>query len=362
MRRGVLTSRLLCVLGLTPALARGQARSSLGIGAGTVHYEDSSHFGSASISPAFEFEHPDFTANIWGTFASLPFGQWSSQGRADLWAATPPAFGGLRFGLEGIGAGTVRTDGGWSVAAHGVAELLWARPQWGIGVGAGPSSGWIVHESSVTALHTRARMWGRTGAASYSVSAEPTRFLGAWFTDVSASVSLSTGPVTTSVWAARRLSAAYGSKNAASALVQVFPAAALAIELGGGSYLPEPYQGLPRANYVTVGIRLYATRPAARTVARAPKWPPLNPERRGDSVIVRFRMEGASAVAIAGDWDGWQPHDLRSLGADLWEGALPLQTGTYHFNLQVDHREWVVPGGVAIADGLGGMVGVLVVP
>ncbi|MGE5743559.1 MAG: glycogen-binding domain-containing protein [Gemmatimonadota bacterium] len=364
MRRGVHTSRLLCVMSLLPGVAAGQARGSLAVGAGRVHYEDSIRFSSAAISPAFEFDSPTLTANLWGTFASLPFGRWSSQGRADLWTVTPPAFGGLRLGVETIGAGTIRTDGGWSAAAHGIAEVLWAAPRWGIGVGAGPSAGWIAGAPSVTALHTRGRMWARIGAATYSVSAEPTRFLGAWFTDVSAAVALSTGPVTTSLWASRRLSTTYGSRSAGSALVQVFPTSTVAIELGGGSYLPEPYQGLPRASYVTVGIRLFAVspRPAAQSHARTLRWPPLIPERRGDSVIVRFGMEGAAAVAIAGDWDDWRPRDLRPLGADLWEGALSLRPGTYHFNLQVDHRDWVVPGGVAIADGLGGMVGVLVVP
>lgn len=362
----MLTPRLLCVLGLIPATLGGQARGSLAVGAGTVRYEDSSRYSSTSISPAFEFASPGLAANIWGTFASLPFGQWSSQGRADLWTATPPVLGGLRLGLEAIGGGTIRTDGGWSAAAHGVAEVLWAARRWGIGVGAGPSAGWIAGEPSVAALHARARLWGRLGPASYALSAEPTHFLGAWFTDVNATVSLSAGPVTGSLWGARRISSMYGSKSAGSALVQVFPTSILAVEVGAGSYLPEPYQGLPRAKYVTVGVRLYATRPAPRPVARTgtrpPQLPPLIPERRGDSVVVRFRMEGATAVAIAGDWDDWQPRDLRSLGANLWEGALMLRPGTYHFNLQVDHRDWVVPGGVAIADGLGGMVAVLVVP
>ena len=41
---------------------------------------------------------------------------------------------------------------------------------------------------------------------------------------------------------------------------------------------------------------------------------------------------------------------------------LSLRPGTYHFTLQVDHHDWVVPGGVAVADDLGGMVGVSVVP
>lgn len=115
---------------------------------------------------------------------------------------------------------------------------------------------------------------------------------------------------------------------------------------------------------MTAGIRLFggcASRPGP-PAARTATWPPLIPERRGDSVTVRFRMEGATAVAIAGDWDSWQLRDLHSLGGDVWIGTLALRPGTYQFNLLVDHKDWVVPGGVAIADGLGGMVAVLVVP
>ena len=59
----------------------------------------------------------------------------------------------------------------------------------------------------------------------------------------------------------------------------------------------------------------------------------------------------------------WQPVPLRPVGDDVWEGALRLHRGLYHFNLQVDGSEWVVPNGVAtVPDGLGGMVAVLVVP
>jgi len=267
-----------------------------------------------------------------------------------------------RFGGEAIGAGTTRTDGGWTAAAHGVAELLWDGRGWGIGLGAGPSGGWIAAEPSVAALHTRARGWWKVGSANYAVAIEPTRFLDAWFTDASAGLTATTGPVITSLWAVGRISSTYGSKAGGGAFVQIFPISNLAVELGAGSYLPDPYQGLPRAGYVTAGIRLFAApRGAVSPATRSPAWPPLIPERRGDSVVVRFRMEGATSVVLGGDWNGWQPRALESLGG-LWTGALLLPPGTYHFNLLVDGKEWVVPSGVAIVtDRLGGMVGVLLV-
>ena len=87
------------------------------------------------------------------------------------------------------------------------------------------------------------------------------------------------------------------------------------------------------------------------------------PDPRGDSLVVQFRFESVRSVAIAGDWNQWRPVPLRSLGANLWEGTLALKRGVYHFNLLVDGNDWVVPNGVAaVPDGLGGMVGVLLVP
>lgn len=361
-----LPARILISLALLTGFARvalGQAQGSFGIGVGTVRYPGGTKVSTASFSPAWTFDSHNASLSFAGTLASVPLGVWSSQGRTDVWVSTPPAFGGLRLGLQGTAAGTARTDGDWTAATHGVAELLWAGQTWGVGIGAGPSAGWIANTSSVTALHARARAWWQAGTLSYNVSLEPNRFLGAWFTDATVSVTANRRAVVASFWGTARISSTYGSKATAGVLVRIFPVERLALELGAGSYLPDPYQGLPRGGYLTAGLRLFTARPAAPPVASQPTWPPLIPERRGDSVVVRFHLERASSVAIAGNWDGWQERPLWSLGGDIWEGALPLRAGTYHFNLLVDGKEWVVPGGVAtVTDDGGGMEGVLLVP
>src|SRR5207248_1344135 len=77
---------------------------------------------------------------------------------------------------------------------HGVAELSRSFPTWGLGIGAGPSTGAISGDFPVTALHTRARAWwhpergsgaGGAGGAGPEIqlSVEPTRFPDYWFTD-----------------------------------------------------------------------------------------------------------------------------------------------------------------------------------
>ncbi len=358
--------RALLMLALAAACAqaaRAQAQASLGVGVGTVRFPGGTSFSSATFAPTLEYATEARYGSLAGSFASLPGGIWSLQGRADVWAATRPLRGRMRLGAEGIGAGTRRTDGGWTAAVHGIGEFLWWTGTWGVGVGAGPSSGWIKDAPSVGAFHARARAWWRAApGTTWQLSVEPTHFLGAWFTDVSSGVTIERGPVSTTLWAVVRASDAYGSKGTGSVSLRWFVAPAVSLEASGGGYLPDPYQGLDRAGYFTASVRMWARRrPAVDAPTR--RWPPLVPERRGDSVVVRFSFEGAKAVAIAGDWNAWQPVPLRPLAGDEWEGAFLLESGLYHFNLLVDGWDWVVPNGVAtVRDGLGGLVAVLLVP
>lgn len=345
-----------------------QLQPSLGVGVGTVRFPGGTSFSSASLSPALQYVAPTLVTGVSGSFASLPDAVWSSQGRGDLWVASPPIADRWRIGVEATLAGTRRSDATWTAAAHGLGELIWSRPRWGFGAGAGPSAGWIADQPSVTAFRARARAWWRPDAGAWrthwSASVEPTQFLGAWFTDVTVGGTLERRPVVASVWTAARISAAYGSKAAASAFLQFFVWPSVTLEVGGGSYLPEPYQGLPRAGFLTLAVRLHGrTRAPVALDRRVSRGAPLVPESRGDSLVVRFRFGGVRSVAIAGDWNRWQPMPLRALGEDVWEAVLALPRGIHHFNILVNGTEWVVPNGVAtVPDGLGGMVGVLLVP
>src|SRR2546427_544246 len=241
----------------------------------------------------------------------------------------------------GLGVGTVRYAGGSSLAVAAVSPGL--------------------HFVSATSESSGSGTVAPLAHGGWAASVEPTHFLGAWFTDVNASVTADRGRLSATAASVLRTSATYASSAAASALVQFHVSPAAALEVGGGSYLRDPYQGFPRAAFVTAAIRLVRP-PRAAASAAEPTWPPLLPQAHGDTVTVRFSMPGAGAVAIAGDWNDWAPLPLRPLAGDQWVGDLTLRPGTYHFNLLVDGREWVVPRGVAtVPDGLGGIVGVLIV-
>src|SRR5207245_920768 len=205
-------------------------------------------FSSATFAPALEYGTEARHGSVAGSLASLPGGAWSLQGRADVWAATRPLLGRMRLGAEGIWAGTRRTDGGWTAAAHGIGVALWWTSNWGVGVGAGAAGGWIQDAPSVGAFHARARAWWRAGPGTTSQLAfEPTHFLGAWFTDVSGGVTLERGPVSTTLWAVGRVSDAYGSKGAASVSLRciVVPVLSLVARAGtaGGRVPLRPLAG-----------------------------------------------------------------------------------------------------------------------
>jgi hypothetical protein len=352
-------------LGFAPAVTTAQTRGSVGFGVGTVRTENGTSFSSAALSPALRYTAPALVVSGSAFLAALPAGVWATHGRLYAWGDTPRIMGRWRFGAEGTLTGTTWTGGAWTSAAHALGELFWSAPHWGVGVGAGPSAGWIANEPSVVALHTRARAWwrprGSAGGIEWQLAVEPTYFLSAWFTDVSPAVTLERGSAVLSLSPEARVSPVYGSTAAASAFLQLGVAPSLSLEVSGGSYLRDPYQGFPRGGFFTLGVRFGSTRAARAGTARRPL--PLVPERHGDSIVVQFRFRGVSTVAIAGDWNAWEPMLLRPIADDVWEGSFPLSRGLYHFNLLVDGRDWVVPNGVAtVSDGLGGMVAVLMVP
>src|SRR3989442_2532778 len=136
--------RVLLVLALGTPCAHtslAQTQASLGVGVGTVRFPGGTSFSSATFAPALEYGTEARYGSVAGSFASLPGGAWSLQGRADVWAATRPLLGRARLGAEGIWAGTRRPDRGWTARAPGVGGPLRGRPAWGVGGGAAAPRG-----------------------------------------------------------------------------------------------------------------------------------------------------------------------------------------------------------------------------
>jgi len=360
MRMGPVSfSALLVVMPITLC---AQRQASLGVGTGIVRYAGGSSFSALTVSPAAQLLSASTYLGSSGAVSLLEAGVWAGQARADLWAALPVRTGGVRPAVSATISGSTRSDG--VAAGSGAAVIEGLRGNVALGVGV--VTGVIQHEPGVGALRLRGRAWWQLNAApaQLSITTEATRFLGSWYTDVVGGVTFDGARTVGSLWLSGRLSKTYGSTGAASATLQYFVTPSVAVEASGGNYLRDPFQGLPRAGFVAGGLRVFALRRAAmtRTAAVQPELLPLVAAHRGggDTVVVRFRMPAAQSVAIAGNWNEWKPEALHGLGEDIWEATLRLAPGAYYFNLVVDGREWVVPGGVAtITDGMGGLIAVL---
>ncbi|HYU09683.1 MAG TPA: glycogen-binding domain-containing protein [Gemmatimonadales bacterium] len=351
------------ILALLPPALSAQRQVSLGIGTGVVRYTGGSSLSIVTASPAAQRITPSSYVGVGGGLSLLEHDVWAGQARADIWATLSPRTTGLRLAVSATLAASGRSDGLGAGSGAGLIEAVAG----GGALGAGFVGGVIEGEPGVGAFRVRARGWRQFDAASQlSLSAEATRFLGAWYTDLVGGVTVDRPRLVGSLWLSGRVSKTYTSSAAASASLQYFLTPIIAVEASGGNYLRDPFQGLPRAGFAAGAVRIFTARraltPAPSNAAPSPRplLQPLVAEHRGDSVVVRFRMPAAHSVAIAGSWNGWTPAPLRGLGDDIWEAALQLAPGTYYFNLVVDGNDWVVPAGVAvISDGMGGLLAVL---
>jgi hypothetical protein len=341
-------------------------QASVGAGAGVVRHEGGASFSALSVTPAVQRLSPSLYLGAGGSISLLTEGALATQANGEIWAAFARArWGDTQGAINATIAASSRSDGIGAGAGAALVELVSSKSRGGVGFGVGSAGGVIEGAPSVAALRVRARSWWqqREVGPQFSFIIEGTRFAGAWYTDFVGGLTLERPRLVVSLWVMARASATYGSTGAASGTLQYFLSPGIALEASGGSYLRDPFQGLPRAGFGGAGIRVYVKNRSVTPATSPPQLRPVIAQRRdGDTVVVRFRMEGASTVAIAGSWNDWKPAVLRGVGNDLWEAELRLPAGTYYFNLLVDGQEWVVPGGTAVVpDGMGGLVAVLTV-
>lgn len=133
------------------------------------------------------------------------------------------------------------------------------------------------------------------------------------------------------------------------------------VEATLGSY-PRDVAGFTDGFFVTAGVRLHLR-------GAAPRYPPVvafrripNVERLSDgSVRLRFQDIPADRLAVAGEWNGWEPSPLTRQGRD-WVLELRVPPGVYRYALVADGERWFVPAGApTVPDDFGGTVALLVV-
>lgn len=99
---------------------------------------------------------------------------------------------------------------------------------------------------------------------------------------------------------------------------------------------------------------------------RAPRAPEPDGPAVAEGGRVRFRISlpEASAVAVVGDFNGWDEHAgaLRETSDGVFEGAFPIAPGRHAYSLIVDGQPMTPPGARrTVDDGFGGRNAILVV-
>lgn len=361
-RLGVVAAPVLAMGLAVASRASGQSTVSAQAGVGTVRFAGGATTSLLSLSPDFSSLGANHQLLLGATAAAVPHTTGYGQLHLSTWVSVPVAG---RWHLASDVAVEGTTLGGGQASGTGsiMGEGLYAAPHWGFAIAAGPASGWITDVRPVTALHTRVRWWWSDAPSGTSLtgSVEPSRFLGAWFTDVTGAWQQREGRFTAQLAAAGRISSTYVSRAAGLVSLEVRLTPAWSLTMVGGNVLPDPYQGFPATGVLLAGVRLQL--PLSRSVTRhLLRTSGFEVTRTVDGVTLEYEHRGAQQVAVQADWNGWQPTPLTSTRPDHWTLQVPLSPGVYHFSLMVDGNAWTIPSGVpSVPDGLGGRVAVLVV-
>jgi hypothetical protein len=362
-----------------PAVASAQTAAWVEGGGSRVTYQGSGGISVVSVAPGFERLGSRGSVSASGSYAQFDGGGWSLRAGAEASFLTRQS-GPLRLEVAGGGSGSTDGNGGDAGALLGRARLHWLGTAAGLWVGGGAGRAWNgLRWQRVSVAEGAA--WYRQGPLTVVASASPL-----WvgdsirLVDAEGTIRAGQGPVELTLsggfrrWS-RPTNVAGTSWGSGSAALWLSPHVALVA--AGGSYPADFAQGLPAASYVSFGMRLASRHPARTRTGRAsvdgepaygmtavlhrPVVPSFEVLTRGPARrTFRVRAPDAHRIEVMGDFSQWKPIALEPLGGGRWEVTLPLGPGTYRMNLRVDGGLWLVPPGVlAVADGFGGVVGLL---
>src|SRR5690606_39010696 len=89
-----------------------------------------------------------------------------------------------------------------------------------------------------------------------------------------------------------------------------------------------------------------------------PSSPRVAANEEGPRLYVQFRLEvpGATRVAVAGSFTGWQPqYELQEVSPGVWSALVPLRPGVHDYTFVIDGTRMVTdPYAPRVADSFGG--------
>lgn len=356
----VVLSGVLC----TPASAQS-LKWQLDLTGSRIQYDSLAALNSPSVATSLEWQGRRFLARFGSSLTGFEGNGRSIRGNADVVGWLSPAgmrtpfrlelrgsIGGSRhssaFGSY-LGQATIRlhlhsqTVGGWLGTSAGVSENTFDM-------------------KPLTSVVPAAGGWIRLGRIRLSAQFLDSRVDGSRFPEASSAGIYSGGRFDVTLFGGFRDVKVdrRGSETWYGGSLAVWVLSDVGVLVSGGQYASDVLRGFPGGDFVSVGVR-YSPRRRRTAVSRQPVALMFTQEFAENGEI-GFVVEGAQSVAIAGDWNGWQPEPLTRNPRGRWLLPEGVPAGVHRFNLLVNGRKWVVPDAVpSIDDDFGGKVGLLVI-
>ncbi len=156
----------------------------------------------------------------------------------------------------------------------------------------------------------------------------------------------------------------------------------VSLEFAAGSY-PRDLMGFDHGLFVSGGARIALSSVAARQasaaaansarIAAASSSSVLTMSSSDSDIVIEptdtaltritIRLDGVDSVAIAGEWNEWQPAAMTPGDQGKWTAVIATGRGTHRFALRINGERWFVPSSVTkLPDDFGGEVGLLIIP
>lgn len=133
----------------------------------------------------------------------------------------------------------------------------------------------------------------------------------------------------------------------------------LALVAAAGRSLEDVPRGVPRTQYVSLGLRIAARSHTSVLDARPATSAPKTVVTRAGVVL---RIDGASRVELMADFTDWAVVECERSGGE-WRLERVVPPGLHRIAIRIDGGEWTAPPGLPRAtDDLGGVVGLITVP
>ena len=359
---------VLVALQLRPQSALAQTVAALEVGASRVAHDDAVAAGAASLNPSLRWDGASASLAIDGAWARIGG---RSSGRVSAGASVfGPTLAGARAEIAAALVATRLTGATTSFAAG---SLRAHRGGGTLGVWVGGSGGRTDDGDAARGLlGVEAGAWVAGNAARLAVTAAHTRVGNdIRYSDLAAAARLDRGRLEAGGYVSLR----GGAESETGALLSAGMDATLwlsdhvAATASGGTFAPDPGQGLAGGRFAQIGLRLATRRPDRSRHVVNRRLPSLAEPTAGrlESRTVadgrrelRIRAPGATRVEIMGDFTGWEPVVLASDGGGTWTHTLTLPAGTYRLNVRVDGGEWGIPAdAAATADEFGGATAIV---